>query len=216
MPKYTQEAKNIALPTKEKLEMLIANANKLLSTKLQLSKEAGLRPVELCRLKVKDIDLDHKTVNPTTAKKGNPRTVPITANLATRIQEHIVKNSLNPNDRLFKGQDADHYGKQYRTMRNRLATKLKDPSLQTIRLYDFRHYFCTKKLYDINNPYTVMVLMGHKKLTITQKYMHLMNLNDDEWTVAGATTAKEATGLLEHGFQYQTTIEGIQLFRKRK
>jgi len=216
MPKYSQEAKNVALPTREKLEMLIANAKKLLSMKLQLSMETGLRPVELCRLKTKDIDLDHKTVNPTTAKRGNPRTIPLTANLTSKIQEHIIRNSLNPNDQLFTGADPDHYGKQYRSMRNRLAKKLKDPSIQTIRLYDFRHYFCTKKLYDINNPYTVMVLMGHKKLDTTMKYMHLMNLNDDEWTVVGATTAKEATNLLEHGFTYQTTIEGIQLFRKRK
>jgi hypothetical protein len=29
-------------------------------------------------------------------------------------------------------------------------------------------------------------------------------------------TAKEATKLIEAGFQYVTTIEGIQLFRKRK
>jgi len=216
MPKYIQEAKNIALPTKEKLLMLIANAGRLLSMKLQLSMETGLRPVELCRLKVKDIDLDHKTVNPTTAKHGNPRTLPITENFTTKIQEHITRKNLTPNDRLFAGEDPDHYGKQYRMMRNKLSQKLKDPSIHTIRLYDFRHYFCTKKLYDINNPYTVMVLMGHKKLETTQKYMHLLNLNDDEWTCSGATTAKEAMKLIEAGFQYVTTIEGIQLFKKRK
>jgi hypothetical protein len=101
-------------------------------------------------------------------------------------------------------------------MRNELAEKLKDPSIRTIRLYDLRHYFCTKKLNDIGNPYTVMVLMGHTKLTTTQRYMHLLNFNDDEWTCVGATTAKEATRLIEAGFQYVTTIEGIQLFRKRK
>jgi len=46
--------------------------------------------------------------------------------------------------------------------------------------------------------------------------MHLLNLNDDEWTCAGATTVTEATKLIEAGFQYVTTIEGVQLFRKRK
>jgi hypothetical protein len=58
--------------------------------------------------------------------------------------------------------------------------------------------------------------MGHKKLTTTQKYMHLLNLNDDEWTCTGATNAKEAIKLIEAGYQYVTTIEGIQLFKKRK
>jgi integrase/recombinase XerD len=180
--------------------MLIANAGTLLSTKLSLSMETGLRPVELCKLKVKDIDIDHKTVNPTTAKRGNPRTLPISASLTQKLQEHITRNNLAPNDLMFKGTDADHYGKQYRQMRNKLATKLKDPSIHTIRLYDLRHYFCTKKLNDIGNPYTVMVLMGHKKLETTQKYMHLLNLNDDEWTCSGATTAAEAIELIEAGF----------------
>jgi len=216
MPKYREDAKNISLPTKEKLLMLIANAGYLLSTKLTLSMEAGLRPIELCRLKVKDIDLDHKAVNPTTAKRGNPRTIPIPATLTIRLQEHIIRNNLQPNDLLFKGTDPDHYGKQYRQMRNALAKKLKDPSIQQIRLYDFRHYFCTRKLTDIGNPYTVMVLMGHTKLTTTQRYMHLLNLDGDEWDCVGATTAQEATKLIENGFTYQTTIEGIQLFRKRK
>jgi integrase len=216
MPIYKQPAKNIALPTKEKIQMLIANAGKNLSPKLQLSIETGLRPVELVRLKVKDLDLEHKTVNPTTAKNGSPRTVPMSQNLTTRLTEHIVKRNLTPTDLLFKGTDADHYGKQYRIMRNKLADKLKDPSIRQIRLYDLRHYFCTKKLNDIGNPYTVMVLMGHTKLTTTQRYMHLLNFNDDEWTCTGATTAKEATKLIEAGFQYVTTIEGIQLFKKRK
>jgi len=45
--------------------------------------------------------------------------------------------------------------------------------------------------------------------------MHL-NYADEEYTVAGATTANEATKLIEAGFQHVTTIEGIQLFRKRK
>jgi len=216
MPKYREEAKNIALPTREKIQMLIASAGKLLGMKLQLSMETGLRPVELTRLKVKDIDLEHKTVNPTTAKKGNARTVPFSETLRLKLAEHITSNHIAPTDLLFKGTDSDLYGKHYRKMRNALAEKLKDPTIRTIRLYDLRHYFCTKKLNDIQNPYTVMVLMGHTKLTTTQRYMHLLNLNDDEWTCTGATTAKEAAKLIENGFQYVTTIEGIQLFKKRK
>ena len=216
MPKYRPEAKNIALPTKEKIQMLIASAGKLLGMKLQLSMETGLRPVELARLKVKDLDLDHKTVNPTTAKKGNARTLPLSETLTAKLREHIANHGLAPTDLLFKGTDSDHYGKQYRDMRNKLSERIKDPSIRTIRLYDLRHYFCTKKLNDIQNPYIVMVLMGHTKLTTTQRYVHLLNLNDDEWICTGATTAKEATKLIENGFQYVTTIEGIQLFKKRK
>ncbi len=215
-PRYEAEAKNISLAPKEKLLMIIAEAGKQLGIRLQMSMETGLRPVELCRLKVKDIDLDHKTVNPTTAKGGNPRTVPLSASLTAKLEERIRAKNLNPNDNLFGYMTSDQYGCAYRKVRDRLAKKLNDPTIKSIRLYDYRHYFCTKKLYDINNPYTVMVLMGHKKLQTTQRYMHLLNYADEEYVVAGATTANEATKLLETGFQYQTTIEGVHLFRKRK
>jgi len=216
MPTYHPEPRNITLPTKERIMMLVAEAGKLLSMKLEISFKTGLRPVEMCNLRVKDIDLEHKAINPTTAKRGNPRTIPIDESIKQKLAEYIMENQLTPKDLLFKGKNSDHYGKQYREMRNRLAKKVKDPQIKTIRLYDLRHYFCTKKLNDISNPYTVMVLMGHKKLETTQRYMHLLNFNDDEWACTGTTTAKEATKLIEAGFQYVTTIEGIQLFKKRK
>ena len=215
MPLYLPEAKNIKLPTKEKLLMLIAKARIPTSIKLNLSMETGLRPVELCRLKVNDVDLEHRAVNPITAKKGNPRTLKISQQLTASIKEWIVKNNLNPNDKLFKG-DAEDYGKYYRAMRNKLANDLKDPSIATIRLYDFRHYFCSKQLNDTKDPYFVMIQMGHKKLETTQKYMHLMNLNDDGWTCKTAANVNEATALIEAGFQYVTEMDGLKLFKKRK
>jgi len=215
MPLYLPEAKNIKLPTKDKLLMLIAKARIPTSIKLNLSMETGLRPVELCRLKVNDIDLEHRVVNPITAKKGNPRTLKISQQLSASINEWIIKNNLNLNDRLFKG-DAEDYGKYYRAMRNKLAKDLKDPSIHTIRLYDFRHYFCSKQLNDTKDPYFVMVQMGHKKLETTQKYMHLMNLNDDEWTCKTASTVEEVMQLVEAGFQYVTDMDGLKILKKRK
>ena len=142
MPLYKPEAKAIRIPTKERLEMLIASSGRTLATKLTLSKETVLRPIELCNLKVKDIDLDQKIIYPTTAKHGSARALKISNKLQKALQDHIIRNNLNPNDKLFKG-NADYYSKHYRQIRNRLANKLKDPSLKTIRLYDFRHYFAT-------------------------------------------------------------------------
>jgi integrase len=49
--------------------------------------EAGLRPVELMRLKAKDVDTDHKAIVPTTAKGGNPRIIKITPQLTAMIEE---------------------------------------------------------------------------------------------------------------------------------
>jgi len=58
--------------------------------------------------------------------------------------------------------------------------------------------------------------MRHKKIETTLIYTQLLNLNDDEWTCKTATNIKEATTLIEAGFEYNQEIDGIRLYRKRK
>jgi integrase len=142
MPIYIPNPKQIRIPTTENLNALIAYAGQSLSLKLMMSKETGLRPVELMNLKTKDVDLEQKTVYPRTAKHGAPRTLKMTDNLTKRIQVYIIRKDLEPNSKLFKG-TAEKYGKSFRQSRNRLSKKLRNPTLRTIRLYDFRHYFAT-------------------------------------------------------------------------
>jgi integrase len=195
--------------------MIIANSGKTMSTKLQLSLETGLRPIELCNLKVKDIDLEQKLIYPTTAKHGSPRVLKISNTLTTLLQEHIIRNKLNPNDQLFKGNPV-RYGKEYREIRNRLAKKLQDPTIQTVRLYDFRHYFATMLYHKTKDILYVKQQMGHKRIDTTLIYTQLFNPTDDEWICKTATNVKEAQELIENGFEYITEIDSTKLFRKRK
>jgi integrase len=215
MPTYHPESKGIKIPTKEKIEMLIASAKKPTSIKLQISKETGLRPIELCNLRVKDLDLEQRLIYPTTAKNGASKILKISNSLKETLQEHIDTHKLNPDNKLFKGNSED-YGKHYRAMRNALADKLHDPTIKRIRLYDLRHYFATTLYAKTRDILLVKQQMGHKKIETTLIYTQLLNLNDDEWTVKTATNVKEATELLEAGFEYIQDIDGIKLYRKRK
>ena len=215
MPKYRQEHKIRRIPTSEKLEMLIARAGKTLATRLKISKETGLRPIELMNLKVKDIDTEQKTIYPTTAKHGNPRALKISANLNTLIQTHIITHKLNSNDKLFKG-NAEKYGDTYRASRNKLAKKLQDPTIQQIKLYDFRHYYATMLYQKTRDILYVKQQLGHANINNTLIYTQLININEDEWTTKTATTIKQDQQLIEAGFTYITEREGIKIYKKRK
>ena len=96
MPFYIPNPKQIKIPTTENLNMLIAYAGQSLSLKLMISKETGMRPIELMNLKVKDVDLEQKTVYPRTAKHGASRTLKISNNLTKRLQAHIIRKNLEP------------------------------------------------------------------------------------------------------------------------
>jgi len=215
-PLYRQEPKTIRIPTKTQIEMLTASAGRINSIKLTLSKETGLRPIELCNLKVKDMDIEQRTIYPTTAKHGAPRKLKISNSLNATLQDHINTHSLKPDDKLFKG-DAENYGKHYRLHRNKLAKKLNKPELKSIRLYDFRHYFATTLYSKTRDILLVKQQLGHKKIETTLIYTQLLNTNDDEWTCKATTNTNEATQLIENRFEYvATTPDALMLFRKRK
>ncbi|MBN1357474.1 site-specific integrase [Candidatus Bathyarchaeota archaeon] len=137
------------------------------------------------------------------------------------LQNYILKNDLNENDKLFKG-NADDYGKNYRAMRNSLAKKLSDPTIKQIRLYDFRHYFATNLYRKTRDILFVKQQMGLKKIETTLIYVQLANITEeDEWICKGVITKEEAMQLIEASYECVTktdgtTIKGIQLFKKRK
>ncbi|MGD0979709.1 MAG: hypothetical protein ABR962_11300 [Candidatus Bathyarchaeia archaeon] len=108
-------------------------------------------------------------------------------------------------------------GDVWRETRRRGAKKLCKPELDKIPLKSLRNYSGAQFYYKLPDPIAVMRHLRHKKLETTMHYLRGITLGEEEeYIVKGATNTKEATDLLEHGFTYQTTIEGTQLFRKRK
>ena len=62
----------------------------------------------------------------------------------------------------------------------------------------------------------VMQLLDHKRIQNTLVYTHLVDFGDDEYVSKIAKTTKEASQLIEAGFEYVcTTPENFMLFRKR-
>ena len=80
--------------------MLIAASRPRLAVKLSISKETGLRPVELLALKVKDIDLEKGILYLSTAKHGAPRALKIKTKTLNMLKAHIHQNRLSVGQRL--------------------------------------------------------------------------------------------------------------------
>jgi len=214
-PKYKNESHNVKIPTHETLQMLIAHAGKKMRLKLMISLECGLRPIELCNLKVKDLDLDHRLINPTTAKHGAARSLKISLTLQELLREYISIKQLNPNNKLFPITPRS-YSKLYAYTRNKLADDLHNPTIKTIRLYDFRHYFATTLYQKTRDILYVKQQLGHRDINNTMIYTQFIDLNVEEYTCRTAKTVDEATPLLESGFNYIQEIDGIKIYRKRK
>jgi len=216
-PKYYQTAKMPKIPHENKIEMIIANASKKLATAIAMSKDTGLRPVELMRLKLRDIDLIKGAVYPETAKHGSPRVMKLSNRTLNMLNRHIEKERIGLNENIFGIWNSDDYGKYFRYTRNKTAEKTADPSIKTIRLYDLRHYFATMTYHKTQDILFTKQQMGHKKIETTLIYTQLLHLEkDDNYTCKVAENVEQSRQLIQNGFEYVTEQDGLKLYKKRK
>ena len=214
-PFYERYDKMPKIPTEEKLNLIIANTSKKFALILSMMRDLGTRPIELTWLKVRDLDLQTGTVSITSAKHCVGRTLKLKSQTLVMLNAYIVRRKLNQNDVLFPISSGS-ISNAYRRVRNRLAEKLSDMSLKSIRLYDFRHFKASMEYHRTKDLLYVKRLLGHKDLRTTLRYTQLIKIEGDEFHSATAKTVQEAAKLIEQGFDYVCDIDAVKLFRKRK
>jgi hypothetical protein len=62
----------------------------------------------------------------------------------------------------------------------------------------------------------VMNVLGHINIQNTQKYTHLVDLQEDEYVSKVVKTTVDACALVKSSFEYISDIERDKNFRKRK
>jgi integrase len=219
-PSYKPEERSIQPPSIETCQKIVAAAQRELSIKIDISTQTGLRPIEIVGskgIKPKDIHPEQKTITAISTKGCNQRPpIKVTDELIARLQTHITKHNIKPDEPLFKGTPETYRG-HYKRLVNNLAKKLNEPAIAHIRLYDLRHAYVTRILRKIQNVEFVRQIVGHKNLNTTQKYMHLLANTNGEWIVESTTDQKRADELLKQDFTYiLTTPDGYMKFRKMK
>jgi len=216
-PNYFAPQKLPKIPTKEKVEMLIANSSTKLALAISISRGTGMRPIEVMHLRLKDIDLGKGYTYPETAKHGSPRRLKLKQSTLDLLKVYLSNHDLTLNAQIFGIWTSTKYGDYFRDSRNRLAKKLNDASLKTIRLYDLRHRYATMLYATTRDILLVKQQMGHRKLETTLMYTQLIDVDEtDAFTCRTATNAKEIADLIENGFQYVTEQDGLKFFKKRK
>ena len=83
----------------------------------------------------------------------------------------------------------------------------------------YRHYKATTTYLKTKDILHVKNILGHKRITTTMKYIHLVEQmfpEGQEYVCKVAENLKEATKLIEQGFEYVAEFEGKMLFRKLK
>ncbi|MBD3207183.1 tyrosine-type recombinase/integrase [Candidatus Bathyarchaeota archaeon] len=216
-PKVKEESKPIKIPTEENIDKIISSATQKYSTVFHLSKH-GLRPDEISKIRLRDLDLKKGTLEVRTSKMGKSRTLKLSTETVDLLREFVNNNEFTDIDKELFASSKTIRG-TWRKYRKRAFNKFKDAELLKIRLYDLRHWFGTMTYIKTRDIFHVKYQMGHRNIESTLHYMHVAKgLQDysDEYTVKVALSLEEFTNLLENGFEYISDYYDNKILRKRK
>jgi len=177
-------------------------------------KDTGARPCELERVRLRDIDFNQKIIYLPSRKGSRGRPRKLKTQTVAMLKRYIASGKYKSEERIFPTSNAMTHG--FMRQRNRLAEKLQDTAVRTIRFYDLRHFFATETYLRTRDIVFVKNELGHKSISNTLRYIHLVNFKDDEWISKVAQTVDEACKLVEAGFEYVCEVSNAKIFRKRK
>jgi len=214
--KYPRQYKLPYIPTEKENDQLIAGfLNSKYGAYLQLLKETAFRPIEACRLRPIDFNLERKIVTMNEpAKHSMPRQFKLSSKLINILNPLISRT--DPAQRIWDSRPI-HISETIRRHRNLVAERQGSPNLKRITLKTFRHWKATIEYHRTKDLLYVKELLGHKSIQNTLVYTHLVEIEDnDQFTVKIAKTIDEFTELLELGFNYVSDFNGMKVLRKRK
>jgi len=214
LPHFRIEDKLPRIPTEEKINQVIVRARGKYVLVFSILRDTGMRPIELERTKMRDIDLDRGTITVRTAKGGIGRVVQVRKQTLALLKEYLGRHNFKLDDKPFPKR-RKMTGRWVR-LRNTVAAKLMDPTFRTIRLYDLRHFAATMTYHKTRDILYTQKMLGHRNLKSTLRYVQLINFENDDYTSAVATNVQEVQELVEAGFEYVTEMEGAKIFRRRK
>lgn len=216
-PKLRNQSSPISVPTEERIDKIISRCTLKYLTTFQISKH-GLRPDEVSKITLRDLDLERGLLTVRTSKLGAERTIKLKnytiENLRTYLQRKSITQIGVP---IFSKPEI--LREQWNKYRKRAYLNFRDQELLKIRLYDLRHWFATSEYIKTRDLLFIKYLMGHRNIESTMVYVHLaqgLTSCSEDYICKIAKTAKEAISLIEEGFEYVTEMESVKLFRKRK
>jgi integrase/recombinase XerD len=160
----------------EEVALLIDSASNLFHYAILLTLySAGLRRSELCRLKVSDIDSGRMMIRIERGKGGVDREVPLSQKLLTTLREYW--RWMRPKTYLFPGMEngwrADKPINHKVVWEAVQQAKRRAGIEKQVTPHTLRHCFATHLLDAGADLRTIQVLMGHKDIEATTRYLHV-------------------------------------------
>jgi integrase/recombinase XerD len=135
---------------------------------------AGLRVSELIHLRVADIDSQRQVISVRQAKGHKDRQVMLSPRLLDLLRTYW--KSYRPKSWLFPGENPEHPITQVTVWRICQQARKAAHLAKRVSPHTLRHCFATHLLEDSTDLRRIQILLGHRNLKTTARYLHVSNL----------------------------------------
>ncbi|MCW4038613.1 MAG: site-specific integrase [Candidatus Bathyarchaeota archaeon] len=211
-PEFRFEEHVPLIPSTENISKIIGASTRRYATIFTLLAEIGLSGHELHKLSRKDIDTEKGIVRVRGYKGHASGTYKLKRRTLEMLREYLAKDTReHPFPR------PKTMAEMWTKFKTRVADKLKQPELKYIQLRNLRNYSGAKVYNRLKDVIAVQRHLRHKRIETTMHYIRAIDLGEEEeFIVKTASNLKEATELIENGFEYVTEMDNVKIFRKRK
>ena len=140
---------------------------------LSVAYGAGLRASEVVHLKVIDIDSKRMIIRVDQGKGRKDRNVMLSKGLLETLREHWKTETRPKRPWLFPGRTPGHYLHPTVAQRAFVTAKLKARIEKDVTFHSLRHTFATHLLEAGVSLRRIQVLLGHRCLSTTERYLHV-------------------------------------------
>jgi integrase/recombinase XerD len=144
--------------------------------------DTGLRISELTSIKRGDVNFQTRqiVIHAENSKKNETRVVPISQKTTKEIAELADFINGDDNDYVFLTQFGERYLAD--TFAKMLKKYGKKAGIQNVRVspHTFRNYMAVKFLKSKGDPFTLMRILGHKDISMTNRYIKYSDMDISE------------------------------------
>jgi integrase len=169
---FRQPLDSMRVVTFDEQASYLAEASQPLRDIAAIMLDTGMRPEEVFRIRVENIDFKQKTIfNPFGKTKAARRTIPMTDDVSSLLKrrakeaERLATPLVFPSPRNIQIPILS-VKKAHRAAATRADIK------GSFRLYDLRHTFATRAAASDMNLPTLAAILGHANIQMTMRYVH--------------------------------------------
>lgn len=152
-----------------------------MSAIIEVLLQTGIRIGELAMLSVNDLDLTKKKMIIRVFESRPGRTIPLNDAAVKSLKDYLVIRPKSDNQTLFLTKTGNPF--LVRNIRTAIDRYFKIAGIDNAKVNDLRHTFIIHQLKS-GTPLTyVSKLVGHKRLSTTEKYLKLLEETPDKDTI---------------------------------